>query len=412
MPTKTGLGAYPAMTLQNARALAADCKAAVSAGITPREVVNKFKGKDVDHLTFAEAAKETYESKKPGLRGKNESGEWLQVLKTHAFPKLGKLRCRDITVDDVYQVLKPLWKDKYPTAKKVRPRVKAVLKFAKAKDPAVNIDLTDAAATLLGHHGHVVKHHPALPYKDAPKLFDSLLDDNIKDLAFRFYLLTLPRGAPVRFMKWGQVRDEAWHIPGEIMKSGRDFVVPLPPAAKAQLVLARRLVKSVSADDFVFPNAKAFKHGVVTENNFNDWLKDKGFDSTSHGLRSTFNDWADDNEICDPVTADLALDHEVKGQVQKAYWRSTRFKQRFEVMEKWGLFVSGGFTIASPLIVRNDDDGNDWSVSLSDILSEQEALASSKKRKSNAAFNSDKQALAQWLREDVVETIQTVTGQR
>lgn len=371
MPTKTGLGPYPAISLQKARTLAAECKAAVAVGTSPRDIINKNKGKGLKILTFREAAEETFASKKRGLRGRNESGEWLQALVIHAYPGLKNLRCRDIKVDDIMAVLKPIWYTKYPTAKKVRSRIMATLTFAHATDAAVDLNVTDGAATLLGHHGHKVTHHPALKYKSAPKLYGSLTD-SIKDLAFKFYLLTLPRGAPVRFMKWGQIKERAWHIPGAIMKGGDDFVVPLPPAAYAQLVLARQLVKSAKPDEFVFPNSKAFRHGVVTENNFNDWLKANGFSSTSHGLRSTFCDWADDNQVCDPTTADLALDHKVKGQVQKAYWRSTRFEQRYDVMEKWGQFVSSGFTINSPLIVRTEDDGTDMSLSLADIYAEQE----------------------------------------
>lgn len=401
MPPKTGLGPYPAVSLQRARVISADCREAVAGGRSPREVMNELRGKGKASLTFEEAAVKTYESKLRGLRGKNQSGEWLQTLKNHAYPKLAKLRCRDITVDDVHAVLKPIWHERYPTAKKVRSRTKAVLEYAHAIDPAVNKGLTDSAAKLLGHSGHTVEHHPALAYRDTPKLYYSLTD-SLEDLAFKFYLFTLPRSAPVRKMKWREIEEEAWVVPAENMKGGAEFIVPLSAAAIAQIELARIATTSHAPDDYVFPNDKAFKHGIMTENAFNNWLSKHGFDSTAHGLRSTFTDWADDNEICDRATAELALDHKIKDDTVKAYWRSTRFRQRLDLMEQWGQFVSGGFTMNSPLIIRTDQEGNDCSVSLADIYAEREAHERKEKRKANAAFFADPQSSARWLR-DVVD---------
>lgn len=68
----------------------------------------------------------------------------------HVFPKLAKLRCRDINVDDVVAVLRPLWYDQQPTAKKVKPRITAALKYAVAADAAVDVTLCDKAAVQLG----------------------------------------------------------------------------------------------------------------------------------------------------------------------------------------------------------------------------------------------------------------------
>lgn len=255
MPAKTGLGPYPAVSLQRARTLASDCQAAVAAGRSPREVMADVRGTGAKFLTFEEAAKATYESKRRALRGKNQSGEWLRTLEMHAFPKLGKLRCRDITVEDVVAVLRPLWYDQQPTAKKVKPRIAASLKYAAAADAAVDVTLTDKATTQLGEHGHKVKHHAALGWQDGPKLFKSIPDDDIRRIALKFYLLTLPRIAPVRFMTWGEIKGDAWEIPPERMKGGELFIVPLSAAAQMQLEHARGLTTAHEDSDLVFPYA-------------------------------------------------------------------------------------------------------------------------------------------------------------
>lgn len=397
MPPKTGLGPYPAVSLQQARELAAHCRTAVAAGQSPRDVIARLKGRGGDSLTFEEAAKLTYESKKPGLRGKNQSGEWLRTLENHAFGRIGKLRCRDIKVDDVVAILKPLWHDNQPTAKKVRPRIKATLKYAQARDAAVDADLTDKAAALLGHHGHKVTHHAALHFMDAPKLFKSL-SDSMDHLAFKFYLLTLPRTGPVRTMTWKEIDGDVWSMGEGRMKSGNPFAVPLSAAAQVQLELARMQTKAHAPDDYVFPNSKAYKAGIITENAFNNWLKSAGIPSTAHGLRSTFRDWADENEICDRMTAELALDHKVKGGVEEAYWRSTRFKKRKELFEKWGEYVSGGITADTPFLYRQDRDGLDVSLSLNDIRSEREFSDEQDKIRRNDEFSKDQARVDTWYR--------------
>ncbi|WP_127900243.1 tyrosine-type recombinase/integrase [Solirhodobacter olei] len=401
MPSKTGLGPYPAVSLERARQIAADCRAAVAAGQSPRDVVANIRGRGQKFLTFKEAANLTYESKKPGLRGKNQSGEWLRTLELHAFGRLGKLRCRDITVDDVEAVLRPLWHDNQPTAKKVRPRIKATLEFAKVRDPAVNANVTDDVAKLLGNHGHKPAHHAALNYLDAPKLYKSL-SESLEHLAFKFYLLTLPRIRPVRTMTWKEVEGDVWSMGEGRMKSGNPFAVPLSSAAQVQLELARLQTKRYGPDEYVFPNSKAYKAGIMTENVFNNWLKNSGIPSTAHGLRSTFRDWAGETDACDRLTAELALDHKVKGGVEKDYFRSTLFNKRREVMEKWGQFVSG-IDADTPFLLRADQDDADQSMSLNDIKAEREFIENADKKRRNAEWAKDGAAVAAWYRESGAE---------
>lgn len=399
-PRKTGLGPYPEVTLAEARKIAAECRRAAVRGLSPKEVVDRVLGRTQVKMTFEEAARATYESKKPALRGKDQSGEWIRVLEMHAFPQLGKMQCRQITVQDVQRVLRPLWQKQYPTAKKVRSRITAALKYANATDNAVDIRLAERAATQLGAHGHKVKHHAALGWQDAPKLFASIGQDDPRDLALRFYLLTLPRIAPVRFMTWGELRDDAWEIPPDRMKGGELFVVPLSAAAQMQIELARYLAEDTGADALVFPSKSSFKRGVISENYFNNWLTKRDFPSTGHGLRATFRTWAAEEEICSREVAELALDHKIKGQVEKAYWRGNLFKQRLQVMEAWGAYLSGGLTADSKFIWRKDADGNDWSVSLNDIKAVREHADLRSKKERNEAWSKDGDAVAKWYRDD------------
>lgn len=398
LPPKTGLGPYPAVPLERARKLAKDCQEAAAMGRSPREVMAEVRGTSAKSLTFADAAKATYESKRRGFRGKNQSGEWFRILEMHTFPKLGKLRCRDISVSDVVSVLKPLWYDQYPTAKKVRPRIKAVLKYAAAADAAVDVELTDKAATQLGKSGHKPKPHAALGWQDGPKLFKNIPESDIRLVALKFYLLTLPRMAPVRLMRWGEITADAWVIPPENMKGGEQFIVPLSTASQIQLEYARSLTKAHDADDLVFPYAGSFKRGIISENFFNNWLKSNNFPSTGHGLRATFRTWATETESCSRDVAELALDHNIHGDVESRYVRGSQFRQRLDAMEKWGTYLSGGMDADTPFLVRTDDEGQDWSLSLNDLKDFREYAEKIEEKDREADWNSDPKNVADWFR--------------
>lgn len=400
---KTGLGPYPDITLKEARNSASECRKIVMRGESPKHVRNNKRiEKLVKPWTFAEAAKKKYTALKPKLRGKNGSIEWIRRLEVHAFPNIGKRLVKDLTVREIVSVLKPIWSTKHPTAKKVANRIEQVLKHANAIDERVNINLVAQAREILGVSAHVEQHLNAEPWQDMPKLF-SALGDSLEHLAFKFYILTVVRVANARNVKWSEIDNDIWAV--ERMKSGKAFNVPLSDAARFIIETVRIEYGSENAE--VFKNTRAFKHGVITENSFNNWLKDAGFKSTAHGVRSSFRDWCGDNQICSRDLAEMCLHHKVKNEVEAAYFRSDMLKQRAGILQKWSNHVSGGLGLNSPLIIRHDADGNDWALTLADYLEEKEMkkndLDQEKKRKNNLEFENEEGAVAKWFRKTELE---------
>lgn len=49
-------------------------------------------------MTFKEATHKKFDSIKPKLGGKNQSGEWIRQLENHAFGEIGRLKVRKLTV--------------------------------------------------------------------------------------------------------------------------------------------------------------------------------------------------------------------------------------------------------------------------------------------------------------------------
>ena len=63
-------------------------------------------------------------------------------------------------------------------------------------------------------------------------------------------------------------------------------------------------------------------------------------DTTAHGFRSTFRDWAAEctnfaNEVCE-----AALAHVIENKAEAAYRRGDLFEKRRKLMEAWGTYCT------------------------------------------------------------------------
>jgi integrase len=63
-------------------------------------------------------------------------------------------------------------------------------------------------------------------------------------------------------------------------------------------------------------------------------------DSTVHGLRSTFRDWASEVANAPREVAEMCLSHRVGSDVERAYARSDLLEKRRELMERWSIFAA------------------------------------------------------------------------
>lgn len=100
-----GLGPVHTISLAKARELAAKYREAAYLGLDPRFNV----GRPDKMITFAEAAEITHEDliKNKGKNGKHKN-QWINTLRTYAFPSIGKISVSDIESGDIVRLLKPI----------------------------------------------------------------------------------------------------------------------------------------------------------------------------------------------------------------------------------------------------------------------------------------------------------------
>lgn len=218
-----GLGAAGVLSLADARAEAARLKALIAQGVNPieskREAAKaKAETKKAEKLeqtrkaaTFKMAAAEHIADQEAGWRNAKHHQQWINTLKTYAYPIIGDLPVSEITAEHLIQVLRPIWNTKPETASRVRMRIEAVLNSAKLKgwrsgeNPAIWRGGLEAALPRISKVKRV-RHHPALPWEDAPAFMQALkLREGIGPRALEFCILTAARSGEVRKATWNEM---------------------------------------------------------------------------------------------------------------------------------------------------------------------------------------------------------------
>ena len=69
--------------------------------------------------------------------------------------------------------------------------------------------------------------------------------------------------------------------------------------------------------------------------------KFKEFDTTVHGFRSTFRDWAAETGDYDYHMVEFALAHRLDSRTEGAYFRSDLREKRKSMMQDWADYTSG-----------------------------------------------------------------------
>ena len=213
-----------------------------------------------------------------------------------------------INTADVMAVLLPIWNEKRVTARRVRHRIGAVMRWAVAQGYREDNPAGEAIGAALPKNGFRPQHHRALPYADVGEAIETVRACGAYPataLAFEFLVLTACRSGEVRGARWEEMDLEAqeWRIPAERMKTGREHRVPLSAGALAVLRAARGLTDGSGP---VFPSARG---GPLSRGGDPHDGPSTGIEAVPHGFRSSFRDWAAECTDAPRAVCELALAH-------------------------------------------------------------------------------------------------------
>ncbi len=334
-----GLGAYPAVSIKEAREQAEKWRAVARQGKNPIRVREQERREAERALhILSDIALDAFESRKAELKGDGKAGRWFSPLELHVLPKLGKVPVAEIDQRDIRDTLAPIWHEKADTARKAMNRLSICLRHAAALGLDVDLQATDKARALLGKQRHTPQHIPAMPWQEVPAFYQSL-GGSVTELALRLLILTGVRSYPLRHAHVDQIDGDVWTIPAAAMK-GRvgatsDFRVPLSGEAQVVIQEARKFAR----DGFLFPGVRK---GVMSDMTMSKFMERRGLDYRPHGFRSSLSDWLAEATNAPREVAETCLGHVVGGAVERAYRRTDFLEQRKVLLERWADHLKSG----------------------------------------------------------------------
>ena len=272
--------------------------------------------------------------------GSRSETDWQATLRDYAMPRLGKRPVNRIHTSDVMAVLLPIWNEKRVTARRVRQRISAVMRWAVAQGYREDNPAGEAIGAALPKNGVRPQHLAALPYAEVAGAIKTVRTSGgypATVLAFEFLVLTACRSGEVRGALWKEMNlaGREWRIPAERMKTNRDHRVPLSRGALAVLQAAQALA---DGSGVVFPSARGRPLSGMA---IVKLVRDLGIGAVPHGFRSSFRDWAAECTDTPRDVCELALAHVNSDRVEAAYRRTDLFERRRALMEQWAAFLAG-----------------------------------------------------------------------
>ena len=333
-----GLGSMRLVSLAEARAAALENRKLARAGGDPMAL---RAGRLAP--TFTEAADKVIGLHSETWRdGGKTASQWRASLRDYAMPLLGSKSVDRITSMDVMSVLLPIWNTKRETARRVRQRIGAIMKWSIAEGHRADNPAGEAISAALPRNGSGRKHYAALAHSEVAGALAKVGESGAwwaTKSAFELLVLTAARSGEVRGMRWSEILDRVWTIPGNRMKAGRDHRVPLSDRALEVLAAARQYA---DGSGLVFPSVRG---KALSDSTISKLLKENAVGAVPHGFRSSFRDWAAECSNAPREVAEEALAHVNPNRVESAYRRSDLFERRRTLMQEWADYLDSDLGI-------------------------------------------------------------------
>ena len=343
------IGSYPNVSLKEARIRATAARAQLNAGLRPAPNWKPQPTLEEQHraivpanVTFKQYAADCIAAKRAEWRNPKHAEQWSSTVQMYANPFIGNKPIDAVDMNDILNILVPIWQTKTVTATRLRGRLEWILASATTRglrtgvNPATWKGLLE---TVLPKPGKIAKeqHHPALDYRLVHGFIRQLQDiDGVAALALEFLILNANRTGEVIGGRHEEVSENAiWTIPGTRMKVGKEHRVPLGQRSLELLQIAKSL--DLGSHYLFSRNGKPLSNMAMSM-----LLRRLGYSVTVHGFRSTFRDWVAEETMHSPEVAEKALAHTIANKVESAYRRGDLLEPRKRLMADWENYCQNG----------------------------------------------------------------------
>jgi len=346
---KISLGAYPSVSLSDARTLREKHKSEIAKQIDPNEKKKRAK----EEIKQEEVKKEN--------TFYNVSQKWLKsyadqvsesyhtrlgrALDNYVYPTIKKKSINEVTRLEIIAIMEDLKSRKLlETARRTVMLLNKVYKYAVTHELTPHNIVADIEVKdILGKK--IKKHYPTYTKEKDIKGLLNNIDEYTGDYSTKMALKVLPyvfvRSYNIRYMEWKEVdfKTKEWIIPAHKMKTKTEFILPLPHQV---ITLLEELEDNRTNNKYVFPSFRS-DGKPLSDNTLISALRRMGYSKDEfvpHGFRAMFstlayenaNDTKGHNYTGEVIEACLA--HKEANKIKEAYNRSN-YKEAMRGLIGW-----------------------------------------------------------------------------
>lgn len=313
------IGAYPDVTLADARAERDTARAHVKAGRHPSHVRQTEKARQLaeNRNTFKSVAEEWIEERL-SKRTEKYRNQIRRAFDGNVYPPIGRLPMREITAAQILDIMRRMdGRGASAYALQVRQWISAVFCFGVV---TLRADADPAAAVKGAVERGEINHSQPMSREQLGVYLAAV--DRYRGfrgtvIALRLLPMLFTRTVELREARWSEfdLDNALWTVPAERMKMRRLHLVPLSTQAVALL----RSLREVSGGDLLFPGLKDPTRPIspTTLNRAMEYMGLKGWHC--HDFRATASTHLSEMKLFRPQVIDMQMAHREKDKTRAAY---------------------------------------------------------------------------------------------
>lgn len=371
--SRIALGAYPAVSLSDARQQREGIRKMLALNINPAKQRATERCSRTPETVFKTVALAWHKSNKKWSQ--NTADRLLASMNNHIFPVIGHLSVSELKPRHFIDLLKGIEeKGLLEVASRTRQHLSNIMRHAVHQglidsNPAANLDGVTVPP--------VRRHYPALPLERLPELLERIdgyhQGRDLTRLAVQLTLHLFIRSSELRFARWSEVdfRNRVWTIPATreaiagVRYSGRGakmrtaHIVPLSEQAVAIL----KQIKEISGVyELVFPGDHN-PYRPMSENAVNKALRLMGYntkqDICGHGFRAMACSALMESGLWSQDAVERQMSHQERNTVRLAYiHKAEHLEARKAMMQWWSDYLDTCREAYVPPYIQGQEDSH------------------------------------------------------
>ncbi|HFP2304754.1 TPA: tyrosine-type recombinase/integrase [Escherichia coli] len=347
--SRIALGAYPAISLSDARQQREGIRKMLALNINPVQQRAAVRGSRTPEIVFKNVALAWHKSNRKWSQ--NTADRLLASLNNHIFPVIGNLPVSELKPRHFIDLQKGIEeKGLLEVASRTRQHLSNIIRHAVHQEL---ID-TNPAANLGGVTTPPVRrHYPALPLERLPELLERIgAYHQGRELTRHAVLLMLHvfiRSSELRFARWSEIdfTNRVWTIPATrepiigVHYSGRGAKMRMPhivPLSEQSIAILKQIKDITGNNELIFPGDHN-PYKPMCENTVNKALRVMGYDTKKdicgHGFRAMACSALMESGLWAKDAVERQMSHQERNTVRMAYIHKAEHLEARKAMMQW-----------------------------------------------------------------------------